>query len=132
MLDVNGSFVGAYAKLVHIWADLDMQDGKLVQKMYIFETQIGKIGSRLLPKVREGLLLIFSMDWLCDLQIYWLDYVAFFFLTKYMELIMQCLEEFIIPGWIHCYQWSFLGLNLFDWFWCSKYNAVGAELGSTV
>lgn len=79
MLDVNGSFVGAYAKLVHIWADLDMQDGKLVQKMYIFETQIGKIGSRLLPKVREGLLLIFSMDWLCDLQIYWLDYVAFFF-----------------------------------------------------
>lgn len=29
-----------------------LQDGKLVQKMYIFKTEIGKVGSRLLSKVR--------------------------------------------------------------------------------
>jgi len=36
----------------------DVQDGKLVQKVHIFEAQIGKTGGRLLSKVREQLLLL--------------------------------------------------------------------------
>lgn len=39
--------IGFHSKL---WPG--MQDGRMVQKMYLFETQIGKIGCRLLSEVR--------------------------------------------------------------------------------
>jgi hypothetical protein len=46
-----------------IWGEIiDLQDRKLVQKVYISKTEIGKVGSRLLSKVRFCFVFYFTIS----------------------------------------------------------------------
>lgn len=68
-----------YIELKHIANLFDAQDGKLVQKMHIFEAQIGEIGCGLLSKVRR------NTNLLCIVASIIFEFISQLFLFKILS-----------------------------------------------